>query len=223
MHDFCSLVLGLGIFIEGVRLIQLPFVSAYFMTQIVYGGDRLDNLFLIEAGLALSIFLFALYGEPGYNRVRTTGPYAVGFREFTTKELWNDCSVFYPIDIDQMGEADSVTVLRYAKSLSGFASALSWQDGSQKGLCDLRAKFMTFVSVQVAENAPLARDFSHGSKKMQPLVFSHGDSYDRMFYSGILRELASYGFLVIALNHNDGSCLYTMGDPLATEDNTNDL
>jgi len=48
----------------------------------------------------LSIAIFALYGEPSYKSTPTTGPYEVGFREHTTKELWNDCSVFYPVDKD---------------------------------------------------------------------------------------------------------------------------
>mmetsp|Transcript_38066 Transcript_38066/g.49978 ORF Transcript_38066/g.49978 Transcript_38066/m.49978 type:complete len:84 (-) Transcript_38066:843-1094(-) len=70
---------------------------------------------------------------------------------------------------------------------------------------------MTFVMVPVAENAPIASVFAHGKSKLVPVVFSHGESYDRMSYCAILGELASQGFLVIALNHNDGSCMYTMG------------
>lgn len=98
------------------------------MTQVVYGGERLDHLDMMEVGLIISLLLFALYGEPGYHNVQTTGPYAVGFKEFTTSDLWNDCSVFYPVDIDIKGEAESVTVLRYPKSLNGFAKTLTWRD-----------------------------------------------------------------------------------------------
>ena len=72
---------------------------------------------------------------------------------------------------------------------------------------------MTFTRVPVAQNAPLSGDFAHGRKQLVPLVFSHGESFDRMAYSAILSELASYGFLVIALNHNDGSCMFTVGEP----------
>lgn len=35
-----------------------------------------------------------------------------------------------------------------------------------------------------------------------------------MIYSGLLRELASYGFLVVALNHNDQTCMHTRGPPV---------
>ena len=144
----------------------MPLVIAFFATQVMYGGERLEHLDAIEIGLGISFLLFALYGEPGYHKVPTTGPYAVGFKEFTTRELWNDCSVFYPADHDMKGVADSVTVLRYPKSLNGIAKTYSWRDGCSKGLSRMRAKFMTFVSVPVAENAPLARDFGHGKKKL---------------------------------------------------------
>ena len=79
---------------------------------------------MMEIGLAISIFLYALYGEPTYDKVKPTGKYAVGFKEFTTHELWNDCSVFYPVDQD-VAEAfkDNVPLLRYAKSLSGLKNS----------------------------------------------------------------------------------------------------
>ena len=70
---------------------------------------------------------------------------------------------------------------------------------------------MTFITVPVACDAPLATDFCEGKKKLQLVLWSHGEGADRMIYSGLLRELASYGFLVIALNHNDHTCMHTLG------------
>ena len=63
----------------------------------------------------------------------------------------------------------------------------------------------------VKRDAPLAPQFGDGKKLLQPLIFSHGLTSHKMNYSGICRELASYGFLVIALNHNDRSGEYTTG------------
>ena len=60
----------------------------------------------------------------------------------------------------------------------------------------------------------MASDFSHGVRKLQPLIFSHGEALDRMMYSGVLREFASHGFIVIALNHNDQTCMHTKGRPV---------
>lgn len=72
---------------------------------------------------------------------------------------------------------------------------------------------MTFIGIPLAKEAPLAKDFSYGTLKLQPVVFSHGIASDRMMHSTLLREMASHGFLVVALNHNDGTCSYTQGGP----------
>ena len=37
-------------------------------------------------------------------------------------------------------------------------------------------------------------------------------------YTGLVAELASYGFLVIVLNHNDQSCPYTIGHEQEVEE-----
>ena len=85
----------------------------------------------------------------------------------------------------------TVHLLRYLKSLSGYVKAITWRDGGQKGSNKIHSKFMTFVSIPMAFKAPLANDFSKGYKKLQPIIFSHAEASDRMFYSGLLRELAS--------------------------------
>lgn len=46
---------------------------------------------------------------------------------------------------------------------------------------------------------------------MQPIIFSHGDMANCMDYTVLCRELASYGYIVFALGHQDGSCSYTVG------------
>jgi len=56
--------------------------------------------------------------------------------------------------------------------------------------------------------AAISRDFTD-KKQLKPLVFSHGMGGNRMKYSGILREFASHGMLVVAIDHQDGSCDYT--------------
>jgi len=146
-------------------------IMAFFYTQFMYKSFRLEHLDEFEIGLAISLLLFILYGEPGYSSVPTSGPYAVGFREFKTKELWNDCSVYYPVDKDvakkyeQEGNG-TVYLLRYLKSLNGFVASTTWRDGGQKGFNRVRSKFMTFVSIPMAFEAPLANDFSKGHKKL---------------------------------------------------------
>ena len=43
------------------------------------------------------------------------------------------------------------------------------------------------------------------------VIFSHAIGKDRMAYSAMLSEIASYGYLVISINHNDKSCTHTIG------------
>ena len=53
--------------------------------------------------------------------------------------------------------------------------------------------------------------------KLTPIIFSHALRMDNAHYSRHCIELASHGYIVFALNHNDGSCNYTEtlnGDPV---------
>ena len=45
--------------------------------------------------------------------------------------------------------------------------------------------------------------------KLVPIIFSHDIISQASKYSGLLRQLASHGFIVFAMDHLDGSCNYT--------------
>ena len=47
------------------------------------------------------------------------------------------------------------------------------------------------------------------NKRIIPIIFSHGLTACRAFYSSLCIELASFGFIVFVLDHHDGSCSYT--------------
>ena len=96
------------------------------------------HLEVLEVGLLLSILLFLVYGRPNYDKAGPTGPYSVGFKEFTTREHWNDCSVFYPVDKDVAARFTKegqgyACLLRYPKSLGALATCLAWLGGCPKG------------------------------------------------------------------------------------------
>ena len=55
----------------------------------------------------------------------------------------------------------------------------------------------------------LSTSFSHGRKKIRPLIFSHGLSASNWFYTQLCKEYASHGYLVLMLQHQDGSCIFT--------------
>ena len=55
----------------------------------------------------------------------------------------------------------------------------------------------------------IAIRFRNGEAQIRPIVFSHGLSGSNRLYVGLARDLASHGYLVIMLNHQDGTCTYT--------------
>lgn len=42
-----------------------------------------------------------------------------------------------------------------------------------------------------------------------PIIISHGLTASRSLYSSLCSELASFGYIVFALDHHDGTCCYT--------------
>jgi hypothetical protein len=42
-----------------------------------------------------------------------------------------------------------------------------------------------------------------------PIIISHGLTASRSLYSSLCSELASFGYMVFALDHHDGTCCYT--------------
>jgi len=54
---------------------------------------------LIAIGLvSVTVLLAFLYGDTNLDRVKVTGPYEVGHREFRSGTLGSEVSVFYPVD-----------------------------------------------------------------------------------------------------------------------------
>jgi hypothetical protein len=56
---------------------------------------------------------------------------------------------------------------------------------------------------------PVYRNANIGLTKLQPVVFSHGLSGQRNTYSALFMEMASCGYCVFSISHNDRSADYT--------------
>ena len=65
------------------------------------------------------------------------------------------------------------------------------------------------VPMNVVENSELAQDFMNGKKKLRPIFVSHGLNARSTSQSCLMRELASYGYIVFSMNHKDRTCMYT--------------
>ena len=159
---------------------------------------------LFAIGACFSIYCWVRYGEGDYGSFTPSGPYRVGFKNFKSAELGNECSMFYPAAPDGSGRfgvpfaqhgQDSVLAMRVVMAYS-------------KPVFANNPEFLMarpFLSIRV----PVWEDANLGVKEMQPIVFSHAFHSNRMVYSGLCMELASCGFCVITLNHDDRTCDYT--------------
>jgi hypothetical protein len=93
-----------GIWKEGVRVAQLPFIFAFFLYWVTFGITGYFLYWLLVGGYAVSVTLWFKYGEGDYSKFRPSGTYRVGFRNFRTKEFGNFCSIFYPAANDNSGK-----------------------------------------------------------------------------------------------------------------------
>ena len=68
--------------------------------------------------------------------------------------------------------------------------------------------YMQTIKMQVEHKGPISIDF-RSEKQLIPVIFSHGYTATRLFYTVVGREMASHGYIVFLIDHHDGSCPYT--------------
>lgn len=92
-------------------------------------------------------------------------------------------------------------------NLYGFEKAVKHAfKGKPIASMDIKPSFMPLLSARV----PVYRNRKRGNQgELKPIIFSHGGTANRMGYSAICSELASLGYLVISISHNDGSGDFT--------------
>jgi hypothetical protein len=122
----------------------------------------------------------------------------------------NAMTVFYPMDKHVREEGLQRWWILYRKNdifIKQTARAISWF--TKLPLPSFSASQWRNVMIDVVPDGPLAEDFTQGKKKLIPIIISHGLTASRFFFSVMARELASNGYLVIVVDHHDGSCIYT--------------
>ena len=62
---------------------------------------------------------------------------------------------------------------------------------------------------QVLQGAEIATDFKSGSRKLIPLIHSHGIGMSCEMYQTMAQEMASSGYVVFLIDHKDGTCSFT--------------
>lgn len=104
----------LGYWREGVRLLQWPLVFTFAVQQMIFMLTRLYLNWIFVCGFSVSFALAIKFGQGDYSNFKPSGPFRVGYKEFTSKDLENDCSVFYPAVEDGSGKFGAPFLI-YAK------------------------------------------------------------------------------------------------------------
>jgi len=121
--------------------------------------------------------------------------------------------VFYPIDYEEFEEKyceeKDIHWLRHGlKSLQAMHNRAAAFLKSKPAPLFLDTDLLQ-KKIHVAKGAQLSKDFKEKPRSLTPIVFSHGNGTSGLLYTGFSKELASLGYIVFAVDHSDGSCLYT--------------
>lgn len=94
-----------------------------------------------------------------------------------------------------------------SKSLNGFSKATMFFTCNP-----LLARYIpTILKPFLSSRLPVYRDATLALQYMQPVIVSHGMTAHKMHHSSICMELASCGYCVFVLTHEDGSADYAPG------------
>ncbi|EEB14848.1 Platelet-activating factor acetylhydrolase precursor, putative [Pediculus humanus corporis] len=133
-------------------------------------------------------------------------PHAPGCVDIMTEYSRNGlfARIYYPTSLKDINKYSSAWIswLPHKQYIIGFAYVLNlWTF-----LIKLLMKFVAGdVKIPIIENGPVETEI----RKFKTVVFSHGLGATRFFYTGICCELASHGYVVIALEHRDESSSMT--------------
>ncbi|KAI8647007.1 platelet-activating factor acetylhydrolase [Parasitella parasitica] len=143
-----------------------------------------------------------------------TGKFAVGCHDIEWKNR-------NPAVDNNKSLARSVLMrLYYPANIKKYDHKANWITDSQyaKALCDI-AKLPAFLSNWLSGLASIKKtrfykdaEILDDQKRPFPVVvFSHGLGGNRLIYSSICSDLASHGFVVVAIEHRDGSASLAKG------------
>ena len=216
----------IGHYFEGTRMHQFPHILGLIIhtavAWIIDESKRQTISIISLSFLSLSIVLLLVFGDSDFSRMKLRGPYQVGYKEFRTDNLGNEVSVFYPVDKPEYKRhmrkswSNNTQWLRHGDhTLLGLAKA-SVAFGREDHPRSCWFRYLKRVRMDTATDALISKDFIRDESLIKvdaknsivPVIFSHGLSSNRTLHSGTCRDLASFGYIVFALDHQDLTCSY---------------
>jgi hypothetical protein len=199
---------------EGIRVPNLVISILYFM-RFVAGLCFSNGIFDMTLSVILVITYLShmaniIFAKPlDFSFLQTAGPFAVGVRHIKIGDKKLDASVYYPMDKQpSIGKEFTATLFKdppekslpIIKESARILGGISLPDFIFKPY--LSAKMPGFL------NGKLSSIYAEGKEPISPLIFGHGLYGFNNFYQVLHYIMAAHGYLVIAVNFQDGSCLY---------------
>jgi predicted dienelactone hydrolase len=203
---------GLHLVLEGWRIQMVPlYILAVLMlayrlhilvgrTGLVYGRREI----LVSSVMALFLTLSGILAGwllPVVVLPRPTGPYQVGIMD---REIVDEArgrrlmaSIWYPAAQNGI-----------PAPLTHHADAVAAGLGKLAGLPGLPFQHLRYFRLAASEDVPLLTD----GAPFPILIFSHGLVGLRLQNSSTLQELASWGYIVVALDHTDAAAVTVFPD-----------
>jgi hypothetical protein len=151
-------------------------------------------------GTIASIALRYEYGNMSYDSLgQIDGPYDVGYRKFfLRKGNGNTCSAFYPIGKGAQAK-NSRPVFCFEVGNDPLQNSNKARRATLMGrFCSLAEVWLNGIKRTVI---PVKREAEVTDQPLKPLLFSHGKGTNRLLYSGLCKQFAAHGFLVLAIDH----------------------
>lgn len=207
-----ALIGGIHLFAEGWRIQMVPLyglallVPMYRLTALFRGAGTTSRLrdVLITGAMALFLILSGVLAGwllPVVRFPMPTGPYPVGIVD---REI-----------VDQARARRLMISIWYPAVSSGTPAPLTYHPdeiatglGKLSGLPGLAFQHLRYFKLAASDNAALRTQ----GAPFPVLVFSHGLVGLRLQNSATMQDLASWGYVVVALDHTDAAAVTVLDD-----------
>ena len=204
-----ALVAVLQVVLEGWRWQLIPLyllAAAIPLVAIARRGKPLARWLrlatgVVLAGVVLGSAVLAGWVLPVITLPTPTGPYAVGVMDRELVDPARDRRLMATVWYPAAAAGDPAPFTHYPDQLMTGMANLT-------GLPGIVFQHLRYIDVAASDGAPIL----DGAEPFPVLVFSHGMVGMRLQNASMLQDLASWGYVVLALDHTDEAAVTTYPD-----------